>query len=140
MIYKEKINRHSPKANCPALGKTENVELKELSEKFPLPKEYISSFQRKQAVIKRVLHILPFLITAGGILDVFTFWMLCHFNLSRATTFTVYGIVSFTLLLFLVFHLILSKLYRSKHFSTEGYIFKYYKDLHEKHMGDFGNL
>ena len=132
MIYKEKINRYNPKANCPALKREENFELRKLSEDFPLPKEYIDFFQRKQTRTRFILSILP---VSCSICPILNFLLPCILLYLKPPSFLIWviyvGTASFCIFL-LFYYLILVKLDRKKYFSTENYILRYYKSLYKK--------
>lgn len=136
MIYKEKINRYNPKVNCPALKREENYRLGELSESFPLPEEYISSFQRKQTIIRLVLSSLPLFCSICAILNFLLPCILLYLKISPLLIWVAYGIIAGACFLLLLYYIILVKLDRKKYFSTENYIFRYYKSLYKKLPAD----
>lgn len=131
MIYKEKINRYNPKVNCPALKREENYRLGELSESFPLPEEYISSFQRKQTRIRLVLSSLPILCSICAILNSLLPCILLYLKIPPLLIWVTYGVIASTSFLLLLYYIILVKLDRKKYFSTENYILRYYKSLYK---------
>ena len=132
MIYKEKINRYNPKVNCPALKREENYRLGKLSESFPLPEEYISSFQRKQTRIRLVLSSLPALCSICAILNFLLPCILLYLKPSSLLIWAVYVSTTSFCFFLLFYYVILVKLDRKKYFSTENYILRYYKSLYKK--------